>query len=325
MSNTTQNTGAFINDEVYSGFILTNLHDVMLPGVMYREITDFGSGSTLNIKTVGSRSIQDAAENTDLAYSPIDSNTITMTISEYVGDAMYVTDDLKEDGTQVEQLVAMSAVETARAIEEDFETKFFKTAYLAQTPADENTINGFAHRILASGTNNTLSEEDLIDMQLAFDKANVPMAGRVLIVDPVVAATFNKKVTLNAGLDRNPMYQKAFESGFASEHKFIGHIFGWDIYVSNRLPEVETGTNVDGTNTFTESASGVGGKANLFMCIADDNCKPVMAAWRRKPRSETERNKDKRRDETVTTCRFGFGAQRTDTLGVVITDARATA
>lgn len=320
MSNTTVNTGAFINDEQYSSFILTNLHDVLLPEAFYRNVSDFGSGSTLNIKTVGTRAIQDAAEDSDLAYSPIDSSTITLTISEYVGDAMYVTDELKEDGSQVEQLVAMSAVETTRAIAEDFETKFLAAAYAGQTAGDPNNVNGFAHRKLASGTNETLTEEDLIDLALAFDKANVPMAGRIAIVDPVVAATFNKLVTLSAGLDRNPMFQSAFESGFAREHKFIGNIFGWDIYTSNRLPRVAASTDIDGTATSTNA-----GVANLFMCVADDNTKPVMAAWRRMPRSETERNKDKRRDETVTTARYGFGVQRVDTLGVVVTSASHTA
>ena len=52
MSNVTSNTGAFINDEQYSSFILYNLHDVLLPEQFYRNVTDFGSGTTLNIKTV---------------------------------------------------------------------------------------------------------------------------------------------------------------------------------------------------------------------------------------------------------------------------------
>lgn len=316
MANVRANTGAFINDEQYSSFILTNLHDALLPEVFYRNVSDFGSGTTLNIKTVGTRSIQDAEENSDLAYSPIDTNTITLTITEYVGDAMYVTDDLKEDGDQVEQLVAMSGVETARAIQEDFETKFLLTAYNGQTAADPNNVNGFAHRLVGSGTNQTLAESDLIDLALAFDKANVPMSGRVAIVDPVVAATFNKKVTLTAGLDRNPMFQEAFESTFTKDHKFIGHIFGWDIYVSNRLPEIESGVDIDGTTSTTQASV-----ANLFMNVIDDNTKPVMAAWRRMPRSETERNKDKRRDETVTTARYGFGVQRVDSLGVIVTSA----
>jgi hypothetical protein len=40
---------------------------------------------------------------------------------------------------------------------------------------------------------------------------------------------------------------------------------------------------------------------------------------------EGERNKDKARDEFVTRCRFGFGAQRLDTLAIYITSATAVA
>lgn len=321
--NTTQNTGAFINDEQYSSFILTNLHDALLSEVFYRNVSDFDKGTTLHIKTIGTRSIQDAMEDTDLAYSAIDSNTITMTINEYVGDAFYVTDDLKEDGTQVEALVAASGVESARAIAEDFETKFYKTGYMSQKPADPNLVNGFPHRVLASGVGTggaaILSEKDLIDMALAFDMANVPQAGRVAVVHPTVAATFNKKVQLTSGLDRNPMFQEAWESGFRRDHKFIGNIYGWDIYVSNRLPRVPAGTNIDGTKSTVDASV-----ANIFMNVLDDNTKPIMAAWRRHPKSETGRNKDKRRDETVVTARYGFGAQRQDTLGVIVTSATAS-
>jgi hypothetical protein len=61
------------------------------------------------------------------------------------------------------------------------------------------------------------------------------------------------------------------------------------------------------------------------MSLADDNTKPIMAAWRRMPKVETERNKDLRRDEFVTSCRWGFGTQRVDTLGILITSATAIA
>lgn len=49
MSQNRANSTAFIEAEQYSAFILRNLHDGMLPGVMYRNVTDFGSGTTLNI------------------------------------------------------------------------------------------------------------------------------------------------------------------------------------------------------------------------------------------------------------------------------------
>lgn len=316
MSNTRANTGAFINDEQYSSFIYTNLHDMILPGAFTRNVSDFGSGTTLNIKTIGTRTIQDREENEETAYSPIDSNTISMVISEHVSDAFYITDEMREDGTQVEALIAQTGVETARAIAEDYETKMFQAAYDGQTLADPNDVNGFSHRMMGGGTNETLLDFDLIKMQLAFDKANVPMAGRVAIVDPVTAAVFNAKIQLTAGIDRTPEFMNLWRTGFKDGHQFLGNIYGWNIMVSNRLPRVASGTDIDGTDTTTKD-----GIANLFMCIADDNCKPIMSAWRRTPRSETERNKDRMRDETITSARYGFGNARKDTLGVIVTSA----
>lgn len=90
MAQLTTNTQAFIDAEIYSTFILENLHDGLLGEQFYRNITDFPNGTTLNIKTVGSVVIQEAAEDTPLIYNPIESGTITMTITDYVGDAWYV-------------------------------------------------------------------------------------------------------------------------------------------------------------------------------------------------------------------------------------------
>jgi hypothetical protein len=90
------------------------------------------------------------------------------------------------------------------------------------------------------------------------------------------------------------------------------NLYGWNIITSNRLAQ---GTFSDGTTSVT------GAVANVFMSLADDNTKPIMAAWRRMPKVEGERNKDLRRDEFVTSARWGFGTQRVDTLGIVITSA----
>ena len=102
------------------------------------------------------------------------------------------------------------------------------------------------------------------------------------------------------------------EGGWQRDHQFVMNLYGWNIITSNRLA---TGSFGDGTTTV---ANGV---ANLFMCVADDQTKPLMAAWRRMPKVEGERNKDLRRDEFVTSCRWGMGPQRVDTLGVVVTSA----
>lgn len=310
----TTNTRAFIEAEQYSSFILLNLHDGLLPDTFYRNVTDFSSGSTLHIKTIGSVTLQEASEDTPLVYNPIESGEITMQITDYVGDAWYVTDDLREDGDQVDSLMGQRSAESTRAIQENFETRFLATAQAGQTDADANSINGFAHRIASdvttSGSENSFALSQLIKLRLAFDKANVPSEGRVFICDPVVEATLNSLVTVTH--DVTPFGQKILEQGMARGQRFIMNLYGFDIIQSNRLP---TGTFSDGTTSVSDAV------ANIAMCVLDDQTKPVMAAWRRMPKSEGERNKDRARDEFVVRAKWGFGVQRLDTLGVIITSA----
>lgn len=84
MSQNRSNSTAFIEAEQYSGFILRNLHDGMLPGQWFRNVTDFGSGNTLHIKTVGTVTIQDGAEEVPFDYTPIESGEVQLTINNYV-------------------------------------------------------------------------------------------------------------------------------------------------------------------------------------------------------------------------------------------------
>ena len=310
MSQNRANSTAFIETEQYSGLILRNLHDGLLPGTFYRNVTDFGSGTTLNIKTVGSVTIQDVAEDVAVDYTPIESGTIKMTIDNYIGDAWYVTDELKEDGAQIDALMTARSMESARSIKEVFETRYLARAVSALTPAAPNPVNGFNHMMVGSGTNNTITLNDFIAMRLAFDKANVPAGGRIAIVDPITAASFSKLIQITG--DISPWPQSIMANGFDRDHQYVTTLHGWTVLTSNRLPK---GSFSDGTVTV---ANGV---ANLFMSVADDNTKPVMAAWRRMPSIETERNKDKRRQEFTTSGRFGFGIQRLDTIGVIATNA----
>ena len=310
MSQNRGNSTAFIESEQYSAFILRNLNDGLLPSAFYRNVSDFGSGSTLHIKTIGAVTVQDGAEEVPFEYTPIESGEVTMTITDYIGDAWYVTDELREDGSSVEALMAARSAESTRAIQEVFESRFLAKAQSLQTNANANAVNGFAHRIASAASGNVMQLADIIKMKLAFDKANVPMSGRVLIVDPVTAATLDGQVSI--GRDVTPFAERILQNGFAREHQYLMNLYGFDIITSNRLPK---GTFSDGTTSVSNAV------ANIAMCVADDNTKPVMGAWRRMPRVEGERNKDLRRDEFVTSSRWGFGGQRVDTLGVYITSA----
>lgn len=314
---------AFVEAQVYSQFILDNLPDVLLPEGFYRDVSDFGSGTTLNIKTVGTVTLQDAAEDVPLVFNPIDTGTINLTITDYLGDAWRVSDDLREDGAQIEALMGMRATESTRAFGEHHEGRFLAVANSAQTNATVNLVNGRPHRWVAGGSGGTtriMTISDFIAMKLAFDKANAPAAGRIAIVDPIVEATLNSLTNL-VNVSNNPMFEGMVTTGFAQTHKFVRNIFGWDVYTSNFLPS-KTATEALNASAYglANDTAEVGDKANIFMCVADDSTKPIMHAWRRMPRTEGWRDEETRSDKFQVTSRFGFGAQRLDTLGVIFTD-----
>lgn len=322
MSQLTNNTTAFIEAQQYSQFILDNLHDYLLPGGMYRDVSDFGSGTTLNIKTVGTVTLQDAAEDVPLVFNPIDTGNITLSITDYVGDAWRVSDDLREDGSQIDTLMASRALESTRALGEHFEGDFLAASNNAQTVANVNLINGRPHRWIGGGsgiTTRTMSLSDFVAMKLAFDKANVPAGGRIAIVDPIVEASINSLTNL-VNVSNNPQFEGIITDGFARDHKFVRNIFGFDIYTSNFLP-VKTATEALNASSYglANTTAAVGDVVNVFMSVTDDNTKPIMHAWRRQPKTEGWRDHDNRGDKFQVTSRYGFGAQRVDTLGAILT------
>lgn len=225
---------------------------------------------------------------------------------------------MRQDGSQIDILTAMRAKEATRALQEYFETKALATLNAGQTAANANLINGFPHRFAASGTNNTVQLDDLLGMKLAFDKAEVPMAGRICIVDPVVGASLQKQFNAFTSVDQVPEFMEMMKNGFDRDHQYVMNLMGWNIISSNRLPKItaETLGTFGGVEVAATSAV-----ACLFLNIADDQTKSLMSAWRQQPKVEGDRNKDLARDEFVTRARFGFGVQRKDTLGCIVASA----
>ena len=326
MAQNTSNTTAFIEASRYDNFILTNLHDGMLPDNMTRDVSNFGSGTTLNVKSVGTVTLQDVAEGTPLNYNPIDTGNLTLTISEYIGDAWSISDELRQEGSQIEQLQAARAMESTRALQEKFETDFLAACNSAQTLDGPNTINSFGHRYVGSSDTRAMLEDDLIQMALAFDKANVPAAGRIAIVDPVVAATFNRQVTLINNVDavKQSQLYGVWTNSFVQNHRFVMSIHGWDIFTSNRLPVLTAATTSVTQGDGSADNAEVGDIANIFMCIADDQCRPMMRAWRKMPSTEGWRSSEDREDRFQVTAKYGFGLQRPESLGVILTSPTST-
>lgn len=320
----TVNTPAFINAQVYDTFVLANLPTFMLPEGMWRDVSMFGSGTTLNVKAIGDVVLQDMDEDQEMQATPIDTNTLTLTITDWPGDTWYITDKLREDGSQVDALISARALATTRALAEYHESRFLTVANLAQTNANVNLVNGRPHRWIAGGsgiTTRRMSLADFIAAKFAFDKANIPAEGRIAIVDPVVEASLNSLTNL-VNVSNNPHFEGIVQGGFARANRFVKNIYGFDVYTSNLLPK-KTATEAINASSYglANTTAQIGDVANLFMCVADDNVKPLMHAMRRPVKTETWRMQALERDMYKTTSRFGLGAQRVDSLITILTDS----
>jgi hypothetical protein len=107
--------------------------------------------------------------------------------------------------------------------------------------------------------------------------------------------------------------------------RFIRNIYGWDVYESNFLDEIAAET-INGRAldaSATDSSAGTG-KANMFMSMAPEAV-PFVGAWRQMPEVDFEYNKDFQRYEYVTTCRYGLGLYRPESLVVVLSADNAVA
>lgn len=321
MANTTANSDPVIRAQVYSDFILENILDGFLPEGLHRDVSDFGDGETLFIPRIGETVIRDYVEDTPAKYDPVDTGQVQLVINQYKQGGSYITRKLRQDSYAVRAIEAQIPVDHLRKIKEAYETDLLAQVN-QQTTADPNTINGFDHRWVADSTATTgiISLEDFLYMKASFDKANVPDEGRIVIVDPVAEASLNKEVAGEA-FTNNPQFEGLVGEGFSRGRKFVRNIFGWDVWVSNRLPRIADETINGGPQAASTQITG--GVANIFMSVLDDQHKPFMGAWRQMPQTDGEFNKDFQRDEFLTTARWGFGLQRDETVGAVLTSATA--
>lgn len=323
MSNVTSNQSPLIKAQVFSEFMLEQINEGFLPDGLHRDVSDFGDGDTLFIPVMGESVLRDYAEDTPIQYDAVDTGQITLQITDYVSAASYVTRKLQQDGYKAAALEASIPREHLRLIKERYETDMLAQSN-KQTLSNPNEINGFAHRwVAASGTTNgVITLEDFAYAKLAFDKAYIPDEGRIAVIDPVSEMALNIAVGSQAFIN-NPQFEGLVNTGFARGRRFVRNIYGFDIYVSDRLPRITSETITGGPTKAAGAKSITGGVANLFMCVLDDQHKPFMGAWRQAPQTDGEFNKDFQRDEYVTTARWGFGLQRPQTLVTVLTSATA--
>ena len=307
---TTSNSDHLIRSEVWSSQIKHVLEDELLGAKYVEMLSEFPDGNTFTIPSLGQGQVDDYSEDEAIEYRALDTGEFQFTITEYLSSANYITNKAKQDMFYMNKLVSEFVPKQARAIMTRFETDIMNLS-ASQTASAANTINGADHRFVGTGTNEVITLADFAKARHALKKANVPDANLVAIVDPSVEYTLNTLSNLT-NVSNNPRWEGIVESGIGAGMSFVKNVFGFDVYTSNYLATANE--QIGGAGPTTAS-----GKANMFFSAQGDVL-PFMGAWRQMPQVDSEYNKDKQRDEYVTTARYGVKLYRPENLVCVLTD-----
>lgn len=331
---------------IYSQMIMEEIQDNFLPEGLTRDVSEFSDGARIVIPQLGEVTVSDVSEGSSPTAQALATSNIELTIQQYKGSVLGMTDEMKQDSYMASQIESAFPRKMLRALAEDYETDMLSQqskqlvatagyqagAYGQGTGAVAGTaeyasayINGVPHRWIAAGTGSEITLHDFIAAKLSFDKANMPTEGRILVCDPVVEATLNSLVGASA-FSTTQHWEAVLDTGFAQNHRFIANIYGFDVYISNRVDFMGTEATLGTFDQMYASTEQTGKnystfKANIFMCIADEETMPLMSAWRKMPSIEGDREVKARTDYFYSTARWGMGIQRPEAMIVVGTSA----
>jgi hypothetical protein len=309
---TASNNEHLIRSNLWSSQIKEVLLDELFATKFVDMITDFPDGDTLNIPSIGQAEVIDYDEGQAVRYTAMDTGNFTFTINKYKSSATYITNKMKQDSYYMSRLVSSFVPKQHRAISKAIEVDVLNLPFAGQTASDLNTINGAPHRWVAAGTSNVLVPQDFAKAKYALQKANVPMTNLVAIIDPSAEYQLGT-ITNLVNLAYNPKWEGVVREGMSTGMKFLFNVYGFDVYVSQNLPNGKTET-ISGR---TVSTNGV---ANYFFSAASDVL-PFVGNVRQPPKVDSEYNKDLQREEYVTTCRYGYKLYRPENMVTVLSDA----
>lgn len=308
---TTSNSDHLIRSELWSSQLKEVLKDD-LQAIGYVDwMTEFPDGNTFTIPSIGEMTVRDYVENEGVVYDALDTGEFQFSITEYLSSATYITNKNKQDMYYMNKLVSSFVPKQRRAIDEHVESTIF-ALQSQQTSGDYNEINGVPHRMVANqgGADDLVTVGDFAKALFSLKKANVPQTQMVAIVDPSVEYIINTLSNIT-NVSNNPMWEGIIGSGIGTGMRFVRNIFGFDVYTSNYLATVASET--------IDSDAVLNAKANLFFSAASDVL-PFVGAWRQMPNVDSEYNKDKQRDEYVTTARYGVKLYRPENLFVLLSN-----
>ncbi len=312
---TTANMSQLTRSELWSSELKEILRDEMQAQKYVKMLDGFPDGDTFTIPSIGQLQVDNYEEDTDVLYRPMDTGEFQFTITEYLSSASYITNKAKQDAFYAAQLEAAFVPEQERAIMAHFETTTLATPEAGVSANSNEVIDSIEHRWAAGGSGAVMTVNDFARARYALKKLNVPDTNLVAIVDPSVEYTINTLTNLVSVAD-NPRWEGIVSSGIATGMKFVKNIYGFDVYTSNYLKDVTDSALPTAADANVDFSS-VNGKANLFFSAAS-NVMPFVGAWRQAPKVDFEYNKNKQRDEYVTTARYGVKLYRPENMVRVI-------
>jgi hypothetical protein len=245
----------------------------------------------------------------------METGNFTFSFDQYKYSANSISEKFKRDSYYSADVVAAFVPRQHRVLMEGVETRILAQANNGQTAASLNAINGASHRWVAGGTNQSLTLADFAKAQYALRKANVPMNNLIAILDPSVVYTLQTQTNLVNLITPDQRWQSITRDGAVTGFKFMFNVYGFDIYVSNYLPQSITET--------INSVAVTSGVVNYFFSASPGDTLPWVGAFRQMPTVYSEFNKDLQQEEYLTITEYGFKLYRPENMVSILTSTTA--
>lgn len=305
-----------MRNEVFSSQIKEMFEDETVARGLVNWTNDLPDGQNLKINSIGDLPLDEAAESTPLPERRMDTGQFIFNIDEYQGVKVAFTDENLQDNFMAPQAMARTPEKMMRAFEQTLESKIFSVVNKAdggQTKNTGNVINGYSHRLTASGTGRTLTLKDFAYAKLALQKANVPMQNLVAFVDPSVAFALDTMSSI-VDISNNPQWQGIVETGLSTGTRFIRNIYGFDVYVSNYLDTATAAEVALTTYDKTTATNAIGDKCALFFANMGGDGSPFLGAFREQPNIVSWRDEAIRTEYHEMRARYGLKLYRPENM-----------
>jgi hypothetical protein len=310
------NTQFLLRTNLWSRHIKELLLDELNAMKFVRLIQDFPDGVQLNIPSIGEAETADFTEGQAIKYNAMATGNFTFVFDTYKYSANAISEKFKRDSFYAADVIAAFVPRQHRALMEAVETNILAKGNAAQVSGNPNIINLADHRWVGSGAGSAIAFPDFARAHYALTKANVPLTNLVAIVDPSVAYTLQTQANLVSLLSPMPMWENVIKDGAVTGFKFRFNIFGFDIYVSNYLPQIASETITTGGTPLSVSS----GVANYFFSAAPGDTLPWVGAFRQMPTVYSEFNKDLQQEEYLTIAEWGFKLYRPENFVTILTN-----